>query len=283
MDEQNIVGMDNNQESVQTDTVQASENTSTVAGLTEMLGKAAEDGAQENTDAASQDAAENNSTSAEQPKLSGGIKGRLLEAEKKGEKKGYDAGRQAAEQEYQARMAEMQTRLDKLSEYELKEEAAKLAKEEGCSVALAERILRAEKGLSPASKETTSNNDAKATQPRDANGRFVKNDSADTDKPDMTARAQFLFEQAQSIKRRTGFDAMELYSKADSDTQRRIAEGEIDFEDLIASQGTAKRSTPPVVKAKDGMGSTRLSQMSASDFSKLDDYVKKGGVIDLRR
>ncbi len=282
MDEQNIVGMDNNQESVQTDTVQASENTSAVAGLTEMLGKAAEDTAQENTDATSQDAAEN-STTAEQPKLSGGIKGRLLEAEKKGEKKGYDAGRQAAEQEYQARMAEMQTRLDKLSEYELKEEAAKLAKEEGCSVALAERILRAEKGLSPASKETAQRNDTKATQPRDANGRFVKNDSADTDKPDMTARAQFLFEQAQSIKRRTGFDAMELYSKADSDTQRRIAEGEIDFEDLIASQGTAKRSTPPVVKAKDGMGSTRLSQMSASDFSKLDDYVKKGGVIDLRR
>lgn len=282
MDEQNIVGMDNNQKSVQTDTVQASENTSNVAGLTEMLGKAAEDNAQESTDATSQDAAES-STTAEQPKLSGGIKGRLLEAEKKGEKKGYDAGRQAAEQEYQARMAEMQTRLDKLSEYELKEEAAKLAKEEGCSVALAERILRAEKGLSPASKETTQSNDTKATQPRDANGRFVKNDSADTDKPDMTARAQFLFEQAQSIKRRTGFDAMELYSKADSDTQRRIAEGEIDFEDLIASQGTAKRSTPPVVKAKDGMGSTRLSQMSASDFSKLDDYVKKGGVIDLRR
>lgn len=282
MDEQNIVGMDNNQKSVQTDTVQASENTSNVAGLTEMLGKAAEDNVQESTDATSQDAAES-STTAEQPKLSGGIKGRLLEAEKKGEKKGYDAGRQAAEQEYQARMAEMQTRLDKLSEYELKEEAAKLAKEEGCSVALAERILRAEKGLSPASKETTQSNNTKATQPRDANGRFVKNDSADTDKPDMTARAQFLFEQAQSIKRRTGFDAMELYSKADSDTQRRIAEGEIDFEDLIASQGTAKRSTPPVVKAKDGMGSTRLSQMSASDFSKLDDYVKKGGVIDLRR
>lgn len=283
MDEQNIVGTENNQESVQTDTVQASENTSTVAGLTEMLGKAAEDGEQGSTDATSQDAAENN-TSAEQPKLSGGIKGRLLEAEKKGEKKGYDAGRQAAEQEYQARMAEMQTRLDKLSEYELKEEAAKLAKEEGCSEALAMRILRAEKGLSPASnKETTTSNDTKATPPRDANGRFTKQDSTDTGKPDMTERAKFLFEQAQSIKRRTGFDAMDLYSKADSDTQRRIADGEIDFEDLIASQGTAKRSTPPVVKAKDGMGSTRLSQMSASDFSKLDDYVKKGGVIDLRR
>lgn len=281
MSEEINVGGDLIQESVQTDTVQASDNTSTtgVTGLTEMLDKATEDATDGEATGASQDVTE--TVSEDQPKLSGGIKGRLLEAEKKGEKKGYDAGRQAAQQEYQSRMAEMQTRLDKLAEYELRDEAAKLAKEEGCSEALAMRILRAEKGLPPVS--ATDTKASTETQPRDANGRFTKKEATtDSNKPDMTARAQFLFEQAQSIKRRTGADAMDLYSKADSETQRKIANGEIDFEDLVASQGQAKR-TPPVVKAKGGIGSTRLSEMSASDFSKLDDYVKKGGVIDLNR
>jgi hypothetical protein len=279
MNEEINVGGESIQESVQTDTVQASENTSTgVTGLTEMLGKAAEEVDSGNSTETSQDTAEKDS--ADQPKISGGIKGRLLEAEKKGEKKGYDAGRQAAQQEYQSRMAEVQARLDKLAEYELKEEAVKLAKAEGCSEALAMRILRAEKGLPPVA---TSEDKSTEAQPRDSNGRFAKKEStADSPKPDMTARAQFLFEQAQSIKRRTGADAMDLYAKADSETQRKIANGEIDFEDLVASQGQSKR-TPPVVKANGGIGNTRLSEMSASDFSKLDDYVKKGGVIDLRR
>lgn len=267
MEEMNFVGTEG-QESVQTDAVQAPEHSA--AALSEML-VGAEEGAVET------EPQENETKQQEEaPKMSGGLKGRLLEAEKKGEKRGYDAGRQALQQEYEARLAQMQERLTKLDEYELREEAAKLAKDENISEAIAMRLLRAEKGMKAPEQPKA---EEKPAQARDSAGRFTS-----PQKEEVNTRAQFLYAQAQSIMRRTGVDAIELYKNADSETQSRIARGEIDFEDIVSEAMSSSQRTPPVVKANGGSaGSKRLADMNASDFRKMDEYVMQGGVIDLRK
>lgn len=273
MEEMEIVGTQENQESAQADAAQAPEGGT--AALSDMLGEA--EGAQAQADAP-QEAGKAQQT--EEPKVSGGIKGRLLDAERKGEKRGYDAGRQAARQEYEARLSQLESRLMRLDEYELREEAAKLAKEENISEAIAMRLLRAERGLKPAAGENRP--EEKQERARDSAGRFVARREDDA-APDVESRARFLFAQAQSILRRTGMDALNLYKQADSQTQGRIARGEIDLEDLIAAH-TAQPRTPPVVKASGGgPAGKRLHEMTADDFEKLDDFVKQGGVIDLRK
>ena len=269
------------QESVQTDAAQASENQG-VATLTELLGASAEEDAEEKPQP-SQEAGEEQQEEAE-PKVSGGIKGRLLEAEKRGQKRGYDAGRQAAEQSYKAQLAEMQAKIDKLTEYELHEEAAALAKEEGCSEKLAMRILRAERGLPPVSAQDGTNSTPPASErKRDAQGRFVAHTEPSAESADAAVRdrAQFLWNQAETIKRLTGVDAMALYQQADAETQRKIARGEMDFTDLAAQgQTDTPKRTPPVVRTSGGGVQTKkLSDMTGDDFRRVDDYVKGGGVI----
>lgn len=279
MEEMTIIG-DQAQESVQTDAAQASADG--VATLTELLGNAAEEGTEGTSESAQE--AENEQHEETEPKVSGGIKGRLLEAEKRGQKRGYDAGRQAAEQSYQARIAEMQAKIDKLTEYEIRDEAAKLAKEENCSEALAMRIIRAERGLPPASAEGQSTNTSQSqTRQRDAQGRFTAASDAQAAQEDagVNERAQYLWQQAETIKRLNGVDALELYRNADADTQRRIANGEMDFTDLVANQnGNSKKRTPPVVRTSGGgVQAKHLTDMTAEDFRKADDFVKGGGVI----
>lgn len=94
-------------------------------------------------------------------------------------------------------------------------------------------------------------------------------------------RAQFLWNQAETIKRLTGVDAMALYQQADAETQRKVARGELDFADLAAQgQDDTKKRTPPVVRASGGGVQTKkLSDMTGDDFRRVDDYVKGGGVI----
>ncbi len=274
MDEMEIVGAQEQQESAQADAAQAPESSG--AALSQMLGEA-EEGRAEPSAEPQETATEHHE---EAPALSGGIRGRLLEAERKGEKRGYDAGRQAAQQAYEARLSQLEARLTKLDEYELREEAAQLAQDEGCSEKLAMRILRAERGLKPTAEAPRE--EPKQERARDSAGRFVAR-KEEADATDVDSRARFLFAQAQSILRRTGVDALDMYRRADSQTQGRIARGEIDLEDLIAAQASERR-TPPVVKTSTGAtAGKRLNDMTADDFRRLDDYVKQGGVIDLRK
>lgn len=263
MEEIMNAGTNQAQESVPSGTVQAPAETT----LTEMLEAKAE-----GTENAPQEA-EPVQQDGQTQHLNGGIRGRLLESEKKGEKRGYTSGYQAAWQEAKAQIDAMNKQLEELSEYKLKEEAAALAKEEGCSEKLAMRILRAEKGLAPQANAAVQEETEK---PRDESGRFVARESKDDG---STQRAQFLFSQAKVIREQTGMDALELFNSADAETREKIARGEMDFNALVLASMSREQRTPPMVKPTSGALTKRISDMTTEDFAKLDAYARKGGAI----
>lgn len=254
--------VDNPQESVQDDAVQASEGTQ---GISEILNEDQE-GAQAPQDGSSDGREE-----------SGGIKGRLMAADQKG----YKRGQAEAQAAWQAERARYEERLAKLEEYEIQAEARKLAADENISEALALRLVRAEHGR-PAPEGNQGQTPQADTRPRDAQGRFVS-----TKPSDANARAQELFEQAQNIARMGGPDVMAIFN-ADPELQARIAAGELDFYDLAREHASAPQSgkrVPPVVPRTSGEvnPASPISKMSDSQFDKLDKALSGGAVFDMRR
>lgn len=133
-------------ESVQDDAVQAQEPTA----LDEFMAETEAEQTEEQTEAApAEEQPVQQAQTEEQPQqeLPKGIKGRILAAETKADKSGYERGRKEAEAEYQAKIAEYEARLEKLSEIELTQEAQELARKEHISLDFAKRVIRAEKGI----------------------------------------------------------------------------------------------------------------------------------------
>lgn len=246
-----------NQESVESDVPQASDEINVPKGISEFLDETEQEGEQP------QD------RPAQQERMSGGIKGRLLDSERKG----YDRGRSEAEAAWQAEKAQYEAKLQKLTEYEIKEEAAKLAESEHISVALAERLLRAERGVPGAAKAADPE-----PQPRDAQGRFVSRENNETQE-----YAQKLIDQAGVIKRLTGQDMMELYNN-DPAVQKRILSREIDFYDL-AEETHGTKKMPPVVRSANGqtVRHRSIADLSEAQFDELDRRLEQGAVFDTRR
>lgn len=262
----------NAQQSAPNGTEQAADNE--VLALSEVLGATAEDEATTE----SQEAEATEQTAA--PKLNGGIKGRLLESEKKG----YEAGRNAAMAEWQAEKARMLEEAEvykrELNEHKVSEYAAKIAKDEGCSLALATRLARMELGLPAQAAQEPSQ-----PQRDPATGRFVKNDAPAANN-DAQARAQFLYDQAETIKRATGFDAMALFG-SDPEVQKAVLSGQKDFADIAKEYGgtpTAKRTPSPVRTSGEGQVVARsFKDMTDEQFDALQDKLSHGRYIDLRR
>lgn len=257
------------QESAQNGTEQAADNE--VMALSEVLGTSEE----EADTTVSQDTEE--TAPVAQPK-SGGIKGRLLESERKG----YEAGRNAAMAEWQAEKAKMLEEAEsykrELNEHKVSEYAAKIAKDEGCSLALATRIARMELGLPAQAQETSQQRDPHT-------GRFVKNE-APAASDNAQARAQFLYDQAETIKRATGFDAMALFG-SDPEVQKAVLSGQKDFADIAKEYGgpsQAKRTPSPVRTSGEGQVVARsFKDMTDEQFDALQDKLSHGRYIDLRR
>ena len=252
--------VDNFEESVQDDAVQAPEETGTqTQGISEFLNAAEQEGEQP------QD------RPAQQERVSGGIKGRLLDSERKG----YDRGKSEAEAAWQAEKAQYEARIQKLMEYEIKDEAKKLAEQEHISEAIAERLIRAERGV-PGSAQPTE--PTQSAQPRDAQGRFVSRTQDDSE-----AYAQKLLDQANTIKRLTGQDMMALYN-SDKSIQDRILSREVDFYGL-AEEMRGQKQMPPVVRSANGQANRHRSIADLTDeqFDELDRRLEQGAVFDMRR
>lgn len=243
------------QESVESDVPQASDNNAT--GLSEFLNEAGQEGE------------EPQDRPVQQEKVSGGIKGRLLDADRKG----YDRGKSEAEAAWQQEKAQYEERLQKLTEYEIKEDAAKLAEQEHISVALAERLIRAERGV-PGGVQPE-------PQPRDAQGRFVSRNAPPKD--DSQEYAQTLLDQANMIQRLTGQDMMALYN-SDPAVQKRILNREIDFYGL-AEEMRGQKKMPPVVRSANGqtVRRTGIASLTDAQFDELDKRISQGAVFDMRR
>ena len=278
MNEQNPV------DTIETDSVQddaaldSTQETTTdtegVVSLSDLLSGTEE----ESTETAEEQTEETQDAETEQQpvkeeKVSGGIKGRLLAENKKG----YEAGRQAAMAEMQQQMQALQAQVDRLSQYELREKAAAIAKEQNVSNDVA--MFLAKHGFGASDTDTPA--ETKPTQARDPQtGRFVSNQQTAQSSDE---RAQFLFAQAQDIKRMSGVDPVELLKTSDAETRARIARGEIDFFDLVRdSQDTSpKKSTPPRIKSSTvSTGKLKPGSMTFDDIDRLNEHLMKGGRVD---
>lgn len=253
----------NAEDSVQDDAVQDSQETSQETGIqaiSDFLGEQPEGGETTPQDGAQEE------------KVSGGIKGRLLAENKKG----YERGKQEAEAAWQQEKAQYEARIQKLQELEIKEKATELAAKEKISLGLAERIIRAEAGLPKPPEQQEMQQQA---QPRDAQGRFVSRET------DWNAYAQTLLEQAKHIKDLTGLDVMDVYNK-DDDVKRRVSSKEIDFYGIAQElQQKQTRRMPPVVRSSNGQTGRAhgIASLSDEQLDKLDAELERGVVYDMRR
>lgn len=242
-----------------------------------LTGEAEEETATEEVAEESQDAEPEQP--AKEEKINGGIKGRLLAENKKG----YEAGRQAAMAEMQQQMQALQAQVDRLSQYELREKAAAIAKEQNVSEAVA--MFLAEHGFG-ADSQSEVPKDTKGMPNRDpATGRFVSNNQSKDTAPSSDERAQFLYEQAQNIKRMSGVDPVALLQEADAETRGRVARGEMDFFDLVRenkSEEAPKKRTPPNIKTNSSNGPLRVGNLTDKDIDRITEQARMGRVIDMR-
>lgn len=231
-------------------------------------------GGQEETAESADDTAAEESAQTEAP-VDKGFKGRLNQVERRG----YERGKKEAQDAWQAERAEYEARLAKYAEMELKQEAAQLAKDEGISESIALRLLRAERGI-PAPKEEAPVKDS--SQPRGADGRFVAKQQEQSQPDAVHARAELLMGQAETIKKATGIDVLELF-ESDPEIKRKVASGEWDFTDVAAAQREQpRRRAPGVARTPNGASynGKSIASMSSDEFRKLDDMLARGYTFD---
>ena len=201
-----------------------------------------------------------------------GIKGRILKAEEKADKRGYER----AQSEWANERAELQR---KIAEYEAKEleaeiekEAAKLSRAEHVSIDFAKRLLRAERGI-----KAPEQNPEKVTEPS-------KTDNA----PVLTAqRKDALNSQIRQIKARYGIDVM---AHVTDDDAKEIFDGNMELWDIALRVGRSntpaetpapKQTVPAPVKSSGNnapTGGMDFLTMSDEDFDKFNDKVGRGAV-----
>lgn len=139
------------------------------------------------------------------------------------------------------------------------------------------------KAGAPLERAEKGQNEASGTEdkPRDEKGRFAKPD-ADTER-----YAQRLVDQARDILDVTGVDVMALYNN-DPEVKKKINSREWTFADVYkaAKQGGqgGEPGIPSPVRSSNGfaIGNLSVSRMSDNQFDKFDDFLAKGGRVDMR-
>lgn len=212
-----------------------------------------------------------------------GIKGRIQAAEAKADARGYERGRTEAMREWETTKAEYEQKLAKYAEMELENDAKELAAKEKCSVDLAKRLLRMERGMTkPAAEKEESAKESAPT--RDAKGRFVsrENDAG----TDVQARAQALYDQAQAVQKSTGIDVLELF-QTDAEVKRAVVSGEKDFKDIALERlaGGNKGARKPAPKPVSSGGAEAQSRvysfknMTDEEFDRFNRRLDQGAVV----
>lgn len=201
-----------------------------------------------------------------------GIKGRILKAEEKADKRGYDR----AQNEWAAQKAEYERKIAayeaEKAEAEIKREAVALSKKEHVSVEFAERLLRAERGISAPVKQTSE----KGTEPsKTENAMPVLSDQRRTQ----------LNSQIEQIKKRYNMDVMQFVTDDDA---KAIFDGSMELWEvaLRAGKGTAKAETKsaPPTPVKSGGSSTNakggmdFATMTDEEFDRFNAKIARGAV-----
>lgn len=181
-------------------------------------------------------------TGGEEP-VSKALRGRI----KASERKGYERGKQEIEDKYRAD-------LEELNNYRLQREVKELAEKEKISESLAERLIRAERGLHPATTQSPQMNQPSAAEPT------------------LEQRAQSLFNQAQTIRDYTGLDVMELFN-TNADVHQKVVSGEWDFKDVARNYGkqsAAHVPSPARSTNRSGREAKTIATMTDAEFEAFD-------------
>lgn len=197
-----------------------------------------------------------------------GIRGRILKAEKKADKAGYDRGYAEAQKAWAAEKAEYDAKLAKLAEKEFEEEVVKLAREEHISQNLARRLLTAEKGYAPQNNTVSE----KAT-PSKTEQAVLSED-----------RRQQLTAQAAQIKQKFGMNVLDFVTDDDADA---IFKGNMDLWEVALrsskqNETPVKRNAPPPVRGGNGSsarhGKYDFDTMTDAEFERFNNKIDRGGV-----
>ena len=97
----------------------------------------------------------------------------------------------------------------------------------------------------------------------------------------LKLRAQELITQARTIQAVVQADVMALYNN-DPEVRTRILRGEWDFIDVWKNLQPAQQPPIPVRTANGGAGAMNISGMNDSQFSKLNEMLKRGAKVDMR-
>lgn len=206
--------------------------------------------------------------------VSKGIKGRIQAAEAKADKLGYERGRTEAMREFEAYKAEIDAKLRKFQEMEIEQEARELARAEKCSVELAKRIIKAERGINPAESKTPV---APRTEANTERSFSATNDAE--------ARAKALMEQAESIRAAHGVDTLEIF-KNDPEVRRKVGSGAWDMKDVLVhsvmlKNTPAKPVSPKPIHASGSRsydGGLNFETMTDAQFEQFQKKIKSGAV-----
>lgn len=229
----------------------------------------------------------NPETAQEEPKREPGwLKMRLEDEKRKGDRAGYERGRQEIES-YKTQLAEMQAKLDKYAEAELEQEAKDLAVKERVSVDFARRLLRAERGMKPVQTAPTADKGQKeqANAPaRDEHGRFVSAGQA-TEEADYKQQAQRMYDEAKLVEKATGVDVLKLYTENPEVQKRVLSRGDDhwDFGDVareyLKEVGQPKRTPSPVRSGgvnERGTGAVDFANMTRKQYEAFNRRIDEG-------
>lgn len=180
--------------------------------------------------------------------------------------------------ELNERIASYDKEIARLSEYYYQQQANELVKSgkvRDPEIALA--YVKSQAGLEPKQEQVT-------PQMRDENGRFTSGENAE-----IRAQAQSLYNEAMTIQNVTGVDVMAVYNN-DPEVRDNVLSGKWTFKDVYDSvvvqkpDGSSKR-VPSAVRSSNGVDlqSVNVRRMSNSEYRKLDDFLAKGGKVDMRR
>ena len=173
-------------------------------------------------------------------------------------------------------MAQVEAQYAPIRERLLEMDAQELVRKgEVKNIELAKEILRYRQGQPQAQPAQ------KAEQPRQANGQFAPKEDAK-----VTARINFLAEQANKIKTKTGIDVIEIMNN-DPNIKNKIVSGEMDFYEVAETvkQKPARRGPPAPTRSSNGASGqspNAIDSMSKEQFARLEKKISEGARISLK-
>jgi hypothetical protein len=174
-------------------------------------------------------------------------------------------------------MAQVEAQYAPIKERLLEMDAQELVRKgEVKNIELAKEILRYRQGLPTQDKPAET-----AERPRQANGQFAPKEDAK-----VTARINFLAEQANKIKTKTGIDVIEIMN-SDPTIKNKIVSGEMDFYEVAETvkQKPSRRGPPAPTRSSNGAGGqspNAIDSMSKEQFARLEKRISEGARISLK-